>query len=306
MNFQDHYNALDEMIVVGNSADEKYVIAFDKWIWILDDESKDVMKDIAEKLKMDVKDEDVYEFITRVQENYGDILTGQINGKNLYLFDYGSFNADPKSSVLVKKVVKQLRLSSATYIEDIDSTETKIPKKKMTGNIPDIGFHGTSSKYLYAIMKKGLMAGESESNYAKQGIHHPDLIFFATRIGEAMSHAITTANQKRGAAIIVEFTIPDKSQIIADYDVEKLTDTDTHYGNTGERSDHQSRSYQQDPDKLSKHFGVYGYRSRIPATFIKYVWVATKTNDDLYNIKDFKKMKPKTALKMIEDGYYDF
>lgn len=316
MNFLEFY--LNEMLIVGTPGDEKYVIAFDKWIYVLENEpNEEVFLDILKKLGLDERDEfdnlvknfdfeDTYQFITDVEENLGDVLIGQINGKNLYLYDYGSFKADPKSSILIKKVVQQLKLNSASYIEDIDATETKITKKKMKAEIPDIAYHGTSSKYLSAILSKGLMAGEAGSNYAKQGIYHPDLVFFATRIGESMGHATTTSSQKGGVAIIIEFQIPDKDQIIADYDVEKMTKKDTYYTNTGERGKYQAQAYKQDPDKLSKHFGVYGYKKRIPASFIKAVWVATKPSDELYNIKDFKKMKPKTALKQIEMSYYDF
>jgi hypothetical protein len=302
MRFEDFY--LNEMIVIGKPQDKKYIVAFDKWIWIIDDESKEELKDIAEKLKMDYNEENAYSFLQSVSENYGDVLVGQISGKNLYLMDYGSFKADPKSSILVKKVVNQLKLNSASYIEDFDSTETKISKKKMTAEIPNIGYHGTSSRYLSAIVSKGLKSGESDSNYARQGIHHPDLVFFTTRIGEAMHHAQTTASQKGGVPIILEFEIPDKDQIIADYDVEKMTKSDIYYGNTGDRGKYQAQAYKQDPDKLSKHFGVYGYKQRIPSKFIKSVWVATKPSDEIYNIKDFKKMKPKTVLKMIDQGYF--
>jgi len=309
---------LNEMIVIGKPENQNYVVAFDKWIYVLENEpNEEVFLDILKKLGLDERDEwgnldknfdfeDTYQFITNVGENLGDVLIGQINDKNLYLHEYGSFKADPKSSILVKKVVQQLKLNSVTYIEDMDSTETKVTKKKMTAEIPDIGYHGTSSKYLEAILSKGLMAGEADSNFAKQGIYHPDLVFFATRIGESIYHATTTSSQKGGVAVIIEFQISDKDQIIADYDVEKMTDKDTYYGNTGERSKYSAKSFKQDPDKLSKHFGVYGYKKRIPASFIKAVWVATKPSNEIYSIKDFKKMKPKTALKQIEMEYYDF
>ena len=319
MNFNEFYfTDLNEMIVVGNPQDQKYIVAANKWIWILEDEpNEEVFLDILKKLGLDERDEfdnlvnnfdfeDTYTFITNLQEQFGDILVGQIQGKTLYLYNYGSFKSDPKSSILVKKVISQLKLNSAKYTEDIDSTETKVPKKKMTGNIPDIGYHGTSSTYLNAILSKGLKAGEAGSNYAKQGIYHEDIIFFVTRIGEAMHHSITTAEQKRGIPIILEFNIPDKDQIIADYDVEKMSNKDIYYGDTGERGKYQSKAYQQDLDKLSKHFGVYGYKQRIPASFIKYVWVATKPAEDLYSIKDFKKMKSKTALRMLNQGYFDY
>ena len=328
MNFTEFY--LNEMIIVGSKPiDQDYIIAFDKWIWILNDKKPDdqtefqnisnrlkVFKDIGTKIGMDnekikrlTRNEDIYDFITGIQEEFGDILVGQVQGKNLYLYDYGSFKQDPKSSVLVKKVIQQLKLSSASYVEDLDSTETKISKKKMDAKIPDIAYHGTSSKYLDKIARFGLRAGEAESNYAKQGIEHPDLVFFATRIGEAMHHATHTANQVGGVSIILEFTIPDKDQIIADYDVEKLTDNPTHYVGVGRDKPpyaYSPKSFQQDPDKLSRMFGVYGYKGNIKPIFIKNVYVSSKPADETYSIKDFKKMKPKTLLRQIDMGYFDF
>jgi hypothetical protein len=308
MNFNEFYFA--EMLVIGQPKNEKYIIAFDKWIYVLDDEpNQEVFLEILNKLGLKETDkfdlEDTYSFITNIQEYVGDVLIGQIQKKNLYLYDYGTFKSDPKSSVLVKKVVNQLKLNSATYIEDTDSTETKVSKKKMTMQVPDIAYHGTTMKYLSSILSKGLKASESDTNYEKQGIYHDDLIFFATRIGEAMHHALHTASEKGGVPIIIELTIPDKDQIIADYDVEKMSNKDLYYGDTGEREKFQSKSYQQDPNKLSKHFGVYGYKQRIPASFIKAVWVAQKPVDELYSIKDFKKMKPKTVLKYYHLGYFD-
>jgi hypothetical protein len=302
MRFEDFY--LNEMIVIGKPQDKKYIVAFDKWIWIIDDESKEELKDIAEKLKMDYNEEDVYSFLQRVSENYGDVLVGQISGKNLYFMDYGSFKADPKSSILVKKVVNQLKLNSASYIEDFDSTETKVTKKKMIGKTGSIAYHGTSSIYFERIMKYGIKSAESDSNYSKQGIYHNDLVFFATRFGEALHHSTHTANEKGGTPIVIEFKIPDPDAIVADFDVEKLTGSDKYYTGMGKDSD--SKSYNKDPDKLSKMFGVYGYKGRIPASFINKVYVATKPVDEVYSVGDFKKMTTKNLLRQIEMGYLDY
>jgi hypothetical protein len=301
---------IKEMIVIGGikPLDDKYVLAFDKWVWVFDEKDPkrfDYMKDIVDKLNLDdkkknrlTKDEpDIYDFITNIQEDVGDILAGQVQKKNLYLYDYGSFKQDPKSSILVKKVVSQLGLNSASYMEDIDGNETKISKNKMKAEIPDIAFHGTSSRFLHSIMSKGLRANEEDSNYASVDVYHPDLIFFATRIGEALHHATHTSEVKGGIPIILEFQIPDKDQIIGDYDVEIQTGKETNYSHVQKSS---QTSYKKDPFKLSKEYGVYGYKSNIKPIFIKYVYISTKGTEETNNIKDFKKMKPTAALKYIE------
>jgi len=312
MNFKEHYY-INEMLVVGDMNKGSNVIAFDKWIWILNDEiegQEKEVQDIIDKLGLDKKAQDfddIHSFINDIQENKNDVLTGQIQNKNLYLYDYGSFKLDPKSSVLVKKVVNQLKLKSASYSEDMGSTETSIKKKKMTMQIPETAYHGTSTEYLNQIMRIGLRPGETNSNYEKQEIEHPELIFFTTRIGEAMHHAQHTASLKGGTAIILELKIPDKSLMIADYDVEKLTDKSTYYAGIGPaKNKFQGSAYKQDPDKLSKEFGVYGYKGNIKPTFIKSVYVANKSSDEIYNIKtDFTKMNPKKAIKLNDQGYFD-
>jgi hypothetical protein len=319
MNFKEFY--LNEMIVVGKPASTKYVIAFDKWIYVLDpnEPNEEIFTKILSQLKLDQKDEhdnlinnfdfeDTYTFLSNVQTYIGDVLIGQINGSDLYLYDYGSFKLDPKSSILVKKVIEQLKLKSASYVEDIDSTTTTIKKKKMIGKIPEVFYHGTSSNYFNAIMKIGLKPGEADSNYKAQGIYHYELIFFTSRIGEAMGHAQHTAKQKGGTAIILEFTVPDKNLIVADYDIERLSDTTRYYADIDTRkSKHDASSYKKDPDKLSSEFGIYGYKGRIAPVFIKNVYVAQKPTDQIYNITtDFKKMKPKQLIRLIDQGYLDY
>ena len=318
MNFKEYYN-LVEMLVIGQPLDGSYVIAFDKWIWILKNETgqEAILKDIEDKLNIDPidatktgykrfkhveagKDSDVYEFITAVQETVSDVLAGQISGKVLDLYGVGSYNLDPKSSVLVAKVVKQLKLTSARYIEDSESNQTKIMKRKMTKQIPDIAYHGTASKYLNKILSVGLRPNEADSNYAKQGIYHEELIFFATRFGEAQHHSVTTAINTKSIPVILELQIPDKNLIIADYDIEKQTGNDSFYTGVGQKSPSHSQTYKKDPMKASKEFGIYGYKGNIKPVFIKYVYVAIKPAEDIYSITDYKKMKPSSALRYIE------
>lgn len=311
--FKEYY--LNEMLVIGNKPKENdHIIAFDKWIWILSEEDQELqtkMEDIVDKLsavesgdieyiKNNIGD-DIWSFLQAVIENFGDVLVGQVNGKNLYLHK-GQFQLDPKSSVLIKKVVTQLKLSKASYMDDAESTTVNVTKKKITGNIPSIAYHGTSSNYFDKIMRTGLRASQADSNYEKQGIVHYDLVFFSTRFGEAMDHGIYTANLKGGRSIVLELEIPNKNLVIPDYDVEKLTGTDQYYSDIYGKAN--GTSYKKDPFKLSKEFGIYGYKGRIPASFIKKVYVAME-DKDYYEVKDFKKMNPKQLQRLIDQGYLD-
>ena len=306
---------LNEMLVIGKPVKRANVVAFDKWIWLIDPdapstENEKIFLDIIKKLGIDQRDEhgnliksfefdDAASFISNIMEYKADVLVGRIQNKELSLFS-GGFQLDPKSSVLVKKVVNQLGLKSATYDDDLDSTERKVTKKKMTGQTGSTGYHGTATKYLRSILSKGIRPMQASSNYQKQGIEHQDLIFFSTRLGEAMGHAVHTAVGTKSLPVIIEFAIPDKDLVVADYDVEKMTGKDIHYRETGPASKG-GTTYKTDPDKVSREVGVYGYHGNVNPVFIKYIYVPLKDDPDVYNIeKDFKKMKPKAALRYME------
>lgn len=307
MNFKNFY-VLNEMVIVKQTNDSSYLLAFDKWIFLLSEDKIDneIKQKILNNLKLSEKDLseslDVHDFLNQIAEKVPDVVAGRISNKTLTIFNFG-ITADPKSSILIKKIVNNLKLKSVDYTEDVESTMTSVPKKKILGSMPDIVYHGTSSVYLESILRKGLVAGEAESNYAKQGIVHPDLVFFSSRIGEAVHHAETAFRQKGGIPVILELKIPDKDQIIADYDIEKMTQSDVYYSNIDNNRYNYTKTYQQNPDKLSKHFGIYGYKKRIPSSFIQNVFIGRfEPESGFYELSDFKKFKPLKVLKMLELG----
>lgn len=313
MRFEEHYY-LQEMIVSGKPEEGSYIVAFNKWIWVLDEETpdKNIIKDIISKIPEDIdteyvedETEDTYDFITSLSESVEDILIGRLTDNELYIEARGSFTLDPKSSILVKKVVKQLGIDSVSYMEDLESTETSVHKTDIKGKIPSTVYHGTSSNYLISISKIGLHPSKSESNYLDQGIAHHDKIFFSTRIGEAMHHATHTAHKQGGVPIILEMKIPDKAKIVADYDVEDMTGKNEFYNYhyRGERKVSQDK-----PMSLSKEFGVYGYKGNIKPRFIDSVYVSTKGEDaEVYSIDEFVELDMKEALEeLFPEEYGDW
>jgi len=302
--FEDD-EAINEMVVVGDKNND-VIIAFDKWIYFLNDDDPNIQNikdEIATNLNFEEYNDssDVYSLMQEISERYPDVLVGSIHDKVLYVQNYSSFKLDPKSSILVKKVVDTLKLKSVTVSHG--DSDIKVTKKKIVGEISDIAYHGTTSKYLDGILRKGLRPDERESNWLKQGIQHPDKIFFTTLIGEAMGHSIMTANKKGGIPIILEFKIPDKDLMIADYDVEGETGAHEFYDYHVQSH---KRTYKSKPMSLSKEFGIYGYKGNIKPVFIKNIYVAIKPADEVYSMDDFKKMKPKTAARYIEYGYGDY
>ena len=61
-----------------------------------------------------------------------------------------------------------------------------------------------------------------------RGIHH-DLTFLL-QDGEAMHHSVTTSEKQGGVPIVINSNC-NKDAIVADYDVEKATETDRYYTN---------------------------------------------------------------------------
>ena len=107
------------MLVVNPISSPEYVLAFDKWIYLFGKETnKKLFLDIIKKIPS-IEDwdkyediQDNYDFLTVLKEEVPDVLVGYINGKNLNLLSIGSFTPDPRSSPLIQKVLKQLKLNS--------------------------------------------------------------------------------------------------------------------------------------------------------------------------------------------------
>lgn len=67
MNFNEFY--FTEMLVIGEPKDNGYIIAFDRWIYLLNG-SEEQRKDILDKLGIDADDMigmDDYDFITQIR-----------------------------------------------------------------------------------------------------------------------------------------------------------------------------------------------------------------------------------------------
>ena len=71
---------------------------------------------------------------------------------------------------------------------------------------------------------------------------------------------------KGGDPMIVEIRIPDKNQLVQDYDVDNQSEVDLY-----ENIPHSIRKNKYDTTempgsafRLSKEFGIFGYRGRIP------------------------------------------
>jgi len=326
MIFKEFFGVIDEMKVHGDIKTAKRVVAYKGNIWVLgEEESPETIKSIIsvigynpDEYGSDDDDEnwneleatinatesfhDLVDFLNN--RSRSDVLVGYLSEKKLHILSSGPFVQDPKSSILIKKVVKALKLSAVSYDDNFDSTSTKVGRSKIVGEIPNTAFHGTSSKYIMGILKLGLRPLQAPTNYSE--IEHRDAIFFATRFGEAMHHASHTASKTKSLPIVIEFTIPDKNLILPDYDIDTSSGM-THYSDldSSDRDRHRKNNKMGSEKSLSmsREHGVYGYQGSIMPRFIKSVYVGDKA--EIYSLKDMKKLTVKQFKRMVDMGYFD-
>jgi len=262
---------ISEMFVKGDP-DGDNIVAYRENIWRMGDiPSDEVRDDINDSIGIEAEWEGYYDLKDELDnENRMDVLFGSLleGGRTLHIEQIGSFKLDPKSSILVKKVVKELGARKIVYPADYNwGDEEEVPFYGARGKVADVMYHGTTSNYLENILKFGLVPGESKTNY--EGISHPNAVFFSSRMEEAQHHAVHTAGKVGGDPVIVNLKVPDPDLLIPDYDV------DMGAGDTGcyDYICHTLRSRQAgnldtDSFSLSREVGVYGYKGRVPASAI--------------------------------------
>ena len=310
--YLESYGEIDEMRVVGDR-NKDHVIAFGQNVYMMDGESDadDYVKIIDDLNSYSHKNfdyddfsmGDLDEFQQELIEKVPDVLIGTINGSKLNMTHYDTFKLDPKSSILAKKVVKALNLSGISYEEDMNGSETTVPASRIKGTIPNTGYHGTTTEYLREILRVGIRPSRKESNWKKQNIIHPDKIFFSTQIGMAQGHSVMTAKKQGGFPMIIEFEIPDKSKIIADYDVETSTGKPETYVHKHEYP--HGKPLKTRPRGVSQEYGVYGYQGSIPPKFIETIHVALEDPDDVYGLDQYTEYDASDIDELLRELYPD-
>ena len=246
--------------------------------------------------------EDFDEFINRMMEFAPDILVGRYDKgeKTIYLNTNQQFS--PTSSLLLKKVVKQLGIKHVTKAEfdgEGDEVEQGYSKKKILGRVPDIIYHGTTSKYLGNILRYGLKPNESDSNFRQQKIYNPNEVFFAADFNISQFYAFNARGLNGGIPIILQMGIPDKDLLKPDFDADTSSTQPQYYAHKGGLG-RQGRSDMSSVG-LSREQGKWGYSGRIPASFIQWIYVYRE------NDKKWIKLKPTTVNKLLSnDGFYRY
>jgi hypothetical protein len=343
-NFVEQQN-IEELFIHGEkpSYGQDYIIAYGKDVWIfgIDEVPYEQAHEIISTLDLDYdldEDEDLdFHDFQGILEDSGrpDVVIGAIhNGKWLSLSNHGSFVFDPQSSVLIKKIVKQLNLSGVT--RPAGEEEETTSKYKIQGQIAKEMYHGTTDKYLENLLKMGLRPGVRKTNY--DAISHPNAVFFTSRFEEAAHHAVHTNNKTKsdggnavipmgaaaqrsfyqslsGKPVVLKLKVPDQSLLIPDYDIDVGAEN-VHYDYISQKLRNRSREYgAKMPGKsfsLSKEFGIYGYKGRIPPNHIVGIAVALEETEypEVSDFVSLSREETKNYLYTLEhfgegNPYYD-
>jgi hypothetical protein len=281
---------LNELIVSDLSSkggDRKYFVSYKDKLFLLDDGSKlnKVKKHLRKHpaligkysayspLNMD----DVHEFCSGLAEASPDITVGEYFPQNNQIVVWNMQEVQPKTSLVVKKIAKQLnvdKISRYFNTPENDDIEKTYPQSKLVGGIPSIAFHGTNTLALGNILKYGLDPGRGSSKFASQKIYHEEHIFFTAEFLEATHYAENAVrNDKKGwenYPIVIELIIPDKNLITPDYDADISVTTPRYYEK--ERPVEPDIKTSMKSMGVSRETGKWGYKGRIPANFIKWVY----------------------------------
>jgi hypothetical protein len=307
------------MIIRGEGSDG--IVAYKEYIWRMDS-GYDAEIDEATKKEISTSigiDEDLWtnhDDLAEVlhEESRSDVLIGTLSDNILYLQEVGALSFDPKSSILIKKVVKALGAQGVESPGHIDNSD-RTYRYEIKGDINDIGYHGTTEKYLRDILSLGIKPGESETNYP--GIVHNDAVFFSSKFSEAQHHAthavsrpVNPGSYKKdsigGDPMIIEFEIPDKDLIIPDYDVDMGSENTGRYDYVEQRPKEDGSKMKGRAMPLSREMGIYGYSGRIPASFIKAYYILlnseqTLNQDEMFYASkdDYTRLTPDEALNYM-------
>ena len=282
MSFRYQFNK-QSMFVVGEG---EYVVAYRDKIWLLsnNDETNAVKAEIEQMFGIEPT-EDIYDLLQTIGDNRPDVLKGEIIGGGQFRIGTDSNWRFGRGSHLLQKVMKELGLREVVYSNTIGDEYDTTRGSEITGQMPTHLYHGTTSENALGILRFGLAPDRAATNYPSKGAHppleHDDKVFLTEDIQKAEYHAVNAVTrdqqygtpdhrnaEPRGFPVIFRFRVPDPNLLIADLDVEHMSDSPTgQYDYVPERKEHDP-TIQETPEQFSKQVGVMGYKGRIPASFI--------------------------------------
>ena len=283
-----------------------------------DEEDQALASSAAEFLDVDlgaVEDVDVWGLTQAAREQRQEALVGRVEDGDL-LVEADDYRHG-RGSRLLRSVLRHLGLSGVRVHYDGDVVED-IPAGEVTGRLPDALLHGTSSANMGGILRRGLTADETRSNYKHNDVRHSDTVFLTDNPFKAAYHAANAVwppdkRPLRGGSpasgvfpVIVEFAIPDKAKLVPDWDIDVWSEKGVAYEGSREMRQ-RLRGFghpatQEDPFKLSRKFGVFGYRGRIPPAFIRSIEIRTSEGEESFSPENWTKVTREQLERAIEYG----
>lgn len=307
---------LNELKVRTTEDKPNMVIAYRDALWLLNDDENDknIIDDIIIYTNLSnqyVQHIDTYENFFDIGGSRPDIFVAGIEDGDTFRVYDGQL--DPRNSALAKKVAKYLNIKNFIFTDyqTIDSTATHT-------TLPDVVYHGTSLDRVAGIVKTGLLK-QQRGNWESDGIyHHSDLVFVTTNKSEAVFHALRTTGLDNSFPVLLEIKIPDKNKLIVDYDVgvqlygsgsdnfNNYYDNNDDFGGRGINpvvTNIPSKDKKRE-DALWKLYSIFGYKGRIPASFIVAYYIAL--TEDRYDLdhQDFTLISKEKLKDIIKSFSY--
>lgn len=314
-----------------SSLEGNTVLLFNDGNMFTGEDMEEVIDEFFDELKKYFPD--AYEFPDDLADNiydYADepktnnLIIAHIHNNSLTISNISEIHVDSVLYKEIQKAVKQLGLDGVAYEADDPVTGEDlskfIPREKVInatiGNT--LMYHGTSTKYLDKISKMGI-APTPKSNYNK--INHPEMVFFTTKYNKAAYHAINASSDNH-VPMVLGFKVPDQAKVVLDYDVAiqiygiehpKVQELgyDIVFDISGGSYEYlpepiavgDSITQELDLRSLNTRIGIFGYKGRIPATFIEFIemdvykYVFQDVFGDDYDSKHLEKFTSFKELK---------
>jgi len=297
-------------------AEEDQIIAFRGHIWLFNSKiSEEDVGEIYDTITrehptpkvFDNPPNDYYSLFDYIREYVADCILGRWNPEEKYISISREEANNPSTSKLIKKVAETLKVKKV-YVQDefeFKNDQTTYPRKKLLGKLPKIMYHGTASGHgadnLLNILKKGIWADEGTPNW-RVTEELRDRVFLSANPGYCQQYAWLSVNKRGGRPIIFGVEVPDPNLIDADWDMDRMSHT-----NTYQHKDQPQPRSSISGIKTSLMAGIVSYKGRIPAAFIKevWLWVYKKNSENMTQhyrgplLGEWRKFSPKTLYRKV-------
>jgi len=291
---RDNSELLSEMFIHGNEPNDCFIIAYSSNIWKLPPDISNmdsVISDSIQKILNLSNSVNAYgnfaNLIRAISNSMNmEVMFAEYHKKNNHLIIIDSDIGHVKNfneSNLIKKVIFKLSPSQVSMLSDPDN----IYRPDGMTNKPNssIYYHGTSSFYIPEIMKRGLIADNSNSNWSdSKKQKRKGKLFITSNFRYSLIHAINSATKTNSLPVIISFNVRFPDLLPPDYDV----------SNNYKNGDNNKKL------KASREVGVYGYSGNILPQNFKSVYYADQLkNVDDYIKQDFKRQDAKVVENAI-------